>query len=75
MRRLFNKSPKKGVALWVEEGLGADDASSVAQFLLETEGLKKGAIGEYLGDGGEKLLLELVLLRLLRCAADRGSAA
>lgn len=50
--RQFNWKPKKGLAVLANNGfLNLQDPKSVAQFLLNTEGLNKTQIGEYLGEG------------------------
>eukprot|EP00039_Didymoeca_costata_P024383 m.10155 g.10155 ORF g.10155 m.10155 type:complete len:389 (+) comp4209_c0_seq1:122-1288(+) len=46
----FNAKPKKGIIELIESGLSDGSAKNVAEWLLNTEGLKKGAIGEYLGE-------------------------
>lgn len=50
--RLFNYKTKKGISYLIEHGvLEKNSASSLAHFLLTTEGLDKKVIGEYLGEG------------------------
>eukprot|EP00040_Diaphanoeca_grandis_P037047 m.239464 g.239464 ORF g.239464 m.239464 type:complete len:392 (-) comp33745_c5_seq1:290-1465(-) len=50
--KLFNQKPKKGLLLCVEAGLVENtEPKSVAAFFHAAEGLKKGAIGEYMGEG------------------------
>ena len=49
----FNEKPKKGVALAIEDGLCAEEARSIAIFLLRAPGLDKNQIGEYVGNPGE----------------------
>ncbi|ORY77664.1 hypothetical protein BCR37DRAFT_382549 [Protomyces lactucae-debilis] len=50
--KLFNAKPKKGIAALLRQGLlKSMDSRDVAQFLLETEGLNKATIGEFLGEG------------------------
>ncbi|KAI8338556.1 hypothetical protein BC941DRAFT_423211 [Chlamydoabsidia padenii] len=49
--RQFNWKPTKGIALLAKNGfLDPTDYTSVAHFLLSTEGLNKTIIGEYLGE-------------------------
>ncbi|KAI8082976.1 uncharacterized protein BX664DRAFT_284806 [Halteromyces radiatus] len=53
--RQFNWKPKKGMALLGKNGfVDMKDHTSVAQFLLSTEGLNKTIIGEYLGEGDDE---------------------
>ncbi|PFH46320.1 hypothetical protein AMATHDRAFT_7967 [Amanita thiersii Skay4041] len=48
----FNFKPKRGVQFLVETGFISSRApEDVAKFLLTTDGLSKGMIGEYLGEG------------------------
>ncbi|KAI8372400.1 hypothetical protein BD560DRAFT_394838 [Blakeslea trispora] len=50
--RQFNWKPEKGLNALSNNGFfNRDDPRSVARFLLETEGLNKAQIGEYLGEG------------------------
>ncbi|OUM56684.1 hypothetical protein PIROE2DRAFT_49309, partial [Piromyces sp. E2] len=50
----FNWKPKRGLKYLIETGhLVSDDPKDVAVFLLNTEGLNKTQIGEYLGEGDE----------------------
>ncbi|KAL0083524.1 hypothetical protein F4703DRAFT_1862480 [Phycomyces blakesleeanus] len=50
--RLFNWKPKKAIQLLANHGfLDINDPQSKARFLLNTEGLSKTFIGEYLGEG------------------------
>jgi len=50
----FNWKPKRGLKYLIETGhLASDDPKDVAIFLLNTEGLNKTQIGEYLGEGDE----------------------
>ena len=50
----FNKNPFKGIKNLLECGIIAENsAPKIAKFLLETPGLDKGALGEYLGHHGE----------------------
>lgn len=59
IRREFNTKPKKGVKMLLEQDLVENSPAGVAKWLFETEGLKKGAIGEYMGEGDEFNLLVL----------------
>lgn len=53
--RRFSQKAKKGIAYFVENGfIESDTPQDIARFLLETEGLDKAALGEYLGEVGEK---------------------
>ncbi|RCK64588.1 Protein transport protein SEC7 [Candida viswanathii] len=53
--RQFNQKAKKGLSYFIANGfLESDDLKVIAKFLLETDGLDKAVIGEYLGEGGEK---------------------
>lgn len=53
--RQFNQKAKKGLKYFMEQNfLASDDPKDIAKFLLETDGLDKAAIGEYLGEGDEK---------------------
>lgn len=48
--KLFNFSPKKGIAYLARNGfLKADDPNSIAKFILENDNLDKTQVGEYLG--------------------------
>ncbi|KAI0347121.1 Sec7-domain-containing protein [Trametopsis cervina] len=50
----FNYKPKRGIAFFLETGLiRSKSPHDVAQFLLETDGLSKAMIGEYLGEADE----------------------
>ncbi|KAK9475476.1 uncharacterized protein V1510DRAFT_409312 [Dipodascopsis tothii] len=50
--RMFNFKPKRGIDSLVENGfLSSRDPQEIASFLLNTEGLSKTMIGEYLGEG------------------------
>lgn len=48
-RRLFNSNPKKGIDFLLKEKLLEETPHAVARWLRETKGLKKSAIGEFLG--------------------------
>lgn len=53
--RQFNQKAKKGLNYFITNGfLESDDPVVIAKFLLETDGLDKAVIGEYLGEGDEK---------------------
>ncbi|KIZ07158.1 Brefeldin A-inhibited guanine nucleotide-exchange protein 2, partial [Monoraphidium neglectum] len=47
---LFNKKPKKGIALLQSEGMLGPSPEDIAAFLAKTEGLDKTTIGDYLGE-------------------------
>jgi brefeldin A-inhibited guanine nucleotide-exchange protein len=48
---MFHRKPKKGIAYLVEKGLIESTAPvHIAQFLMQTEGVSKTAIGEYVGE-------------------------
>lgn len=50
----FNVKPKKGIKFFIENGfIESDEPGTIAKFLLESTGLDKAAIGEYLGEGDE----------------------
>ncbi|KJA24651.1 hypothetical protein HYPSUDRAFT_65529 [Hypholoma sublateritium FD-334 SS-4] len=50
----FNYKPKRGIQFLIETGFIASDAPhDIARFLLNTDGLNKTLIGEYLGEGDE----------------------
>ncbi|KAI9450999.1 Sec7-domain-containing protein [Lactarius psammicola] len=50
----FNQKPKKGIEFLVEAGfISSNGPHDVAKFLLNTDGLSKAMIGEYLGEGDE----------------------
>lgn len=52
--RQFNQRAKKGVAYFVDHGfIPSHDPKDIALFLLETDGLDKTELGEYLGDGSD----------------------
>ncbi|KAJ9054622.1 guanine nucleotide exchange protein for ADP-robosylation factor [Entomophthora muscae] len=46
---IFNRSPKKGLIELQKHGFVDDKAKSIAAFFLNSQGLSKVAIGEYLG--------------------------
>lgn len=48
----FNFKPKRGIEFFIETGFIPSSApQDIARFLLETDGLSKAMIGEYLGEG------------------------
>ena len=47
---LFNKKPKKGLALLQELGFVGASPEDIARFLSKTQGLNKTTIGEYMGE-------------------------
>ncbi|KAH9951731.1 hypothetical protein B0H21DRAFT_684859 [Amylocystis lapponica] len=51
----FNFKPKRGIEFLVETGfIPSESPQDIARFLLETDGLSKAMIGEYLGEGDER---------------------
>lgn len=53
--RQFNQKPKRGIKFFLENHfIASDEPKDIAEFLLETDGLDKATIGEYLGEGDEK---------------------
>lgn len=53
----FNQSGKKGIKSFLNHGfIKSNDPETIARFLLETEGLDKAEIGEYLGNGSEECI-------------------
>ncbi|EIW61429.1 Arf family guanine nucleotide exchange factor SEC7 [Trametes versicolor FP-101664 SS1] len=51
----FNFKPKRGIEFLIETGfIASREPKDIARFLLETDGLNKAAIGEYLGEGDEE---------------------
>ncbi|KAF8332688.1 uncharacterized protein EI90DRAFT_2994962 [Cantharellus anzutake] len=51
----FNFKPKRGVQFLIDTGfIESRDPKHIAKFLLETDGLSKAMIGEYLGEGEEE---------------------
>lgn len=53
--RLFNFSPKKGIAYLSKNGfLDANDPKTIAKFILENDTLDKTQVGEYLGGSKEQ---------------------
>ncbi|SCU96891.1 LAFA_0G08658g1_1 [Lachancea sp. 'fantastica'] len=52
---VFNYKPKRGLKELIERGFISDDSpSSIAEWLLDTEGLDLAAVGDYLGEGDDK---------------------
>ncbi|CAE7122990.1 unnamed protein product [Rhizoctonia solani] len=52
--RKFNFKQKKGIQFLMEKGfIESNDPKSIAKFLINTDGLSKAALGEYLGEGEE----------------------
>lgn len=52
--RQFNQKPKRGIAYFLEHNfIESNNPRDIAVFLLETDGLDKAQIGEYLGEGDE----------------------
>ena len=50
--RKFNIKPKRGIEALLQAGfLDSTEPQIIAQFLLDTDGLEKSIIGEYLGEG------------------------
>ncbi|EJD00904.1 Sec7-domain-containing protein [Fomitiporia mediterranea MF3/22] len=53
--RRFNYKPKKGVEFLIQNGfIPSREPVEVAKFLLNTDGLSKAVIGEYLGEGDDE---------------------
>ncbi|KAL6452793.1 SEC7 Protein transport protein SEC7 [Candida maltosa Xu316] len=53
--RQFNQKAKKGLKYFLAHGfIESEDPQVLARFLLDTDGLDKQVIGEYLGEGDEK---------------------
>ncbi|KAK6459258.1 guanine nucleotide exchange protein for ADP-robosylation factor [Scheffersomyces xylosifermentans] len=51
----FNQKAKKGLAYFLEHKfIESDSPEAIGKFLLETDGLDKQVMGEYLGEGDEK---------------------
>lgn len=58
--RMFNQSPKRGMKALIKSGFVASSApEDIAKFLIETDGLDKAKIGDYLG-GHEKENVEIM---------------
>ncbi|KAH8105009.1 Sec7-domain-containing protein [Phellopilus nigrolimitatus] len=53
--RRFNYKPKKGIEFLLENGFIPNrEPAEIARFLLNTDGLSKAIIGEYLGEGDDE---------------------
>ncbi|CAH6723573.1 protein transport protein Sec7p [[Candida] jaroonii] len=53
--RQFNQKSKKGVQYFIQKGfIESDSPQDIARFLLETDGLDKAELGEYLGEGKDE---------------------
>lgn len=53
--KIFNQKAKKGIEHFLSNKfIPSDSPKDIAKFLLETEGLDKAVIGEYMGEGDEK---------------------
>ncbi|PCH41516.1 Sec7-domain-containing protein [Wolfiporia cocos MD-104 SS10] len=51
----FNFKPKRGIQFFIETGfISSNSPKDIAKFLLESDGLSKAMIGEYLGEGDEE---------------------
>ncbi|KAJ3538200.1 hypothetical protein NM688_g6554 [Phlebia brevispora] len=51
----FNFKPKRGIKFFLESGFIPSPApQDIARFLLDTDGLSKAMIGEYLGEGDDE---------------------
>ncbi|KAH9483049.1 Protein transport protein sec71 [Psilocybe cubensis] len=51
----FNYKPKRGVQFLIETGfIPSNSPQDIAKFILNTDGLNKSVIGEYLGEGDEE---------------------
>ena len=53
---LFNKKPKKGVAMMQSLGRLGETSEEIAAFLRDSQGLDKTIIGDYLGEREEPML-------------------
>lgn len=52
--KLFNQKAKKGIEHFLNHNfIPSNSPKDIAKFLLETEGLDKAVIGEYMGEGNE----------------------
>lgn len=49
-RKNFNMDPRKGMEYLLDHGLVQSTSESVAEFLFRGEGLRKSAVGDYLGE-------------------------
>lgn len=55
--RRFNQKAAKGIDYFIKHGfIESKEPQYIAKFLLETEGLDKAVIGEYLGEGSEECI-------------------
>ncbi|PPQ94949.1 hypothetical protein CVT25_003921 [Psilocybe cyanescens] len=51
----FNYKPKRGIQFLIETGfIPSNSPHEIAKFLLNTDGLNKSVIGEYLGEGDDE---------------------
>ncbi|KAI9224718.1 hypothetical protein BC828DRAFT_372630 [Blastocladiella britannica] len=55
--QLFNKKPKKGIQLLIDRGVIARKPAEIAHWLLNTEGLDKRELGDYLGEGDQENII------------------
>lgn len=56
----FNQKASKGINYFLKHGfIEAKEPKPIAKFLLETEGLDKAVIGEYLGEGTEDCIASM----------------
>eukprot|EP00005_Dracoamoeba_jomungandri_P003619 CAMPEP_0174250918 /NCGR_PEP_ID=MMETSP0439-20130205/923_1 /TAXON_ID=0 /ORGANISM="Stereomyxa ramosa, Strain Chinc5" /LENGTH=1178 /DNA_ID=CAMNT_0015331101 /DNA_START=286 /DNA_END=3822 /DNA_ORIENTATION=+ len=60
---LFNKKPKKGMALLFEEKLMANNPEAIAHFLFTTPKLDQGQVGEFISDPDNGELLDAYCMR------------
>lgn len=62
MVKTFAADFSKGIEFFIETGfIEGKNPTAIARFLLQTDGLSKAAIGEYLGEG-------FVALRIGKCS-------
>lgn len=53
--RRFNIKPNKGIDYFLDHNfIHSDDPKTIASFIINTEGLNKASIGEFLGEGNER---------------------
>lgn len=53
--RQFNQKPKRGIQFFLQNKfIDSEEPQDIAVFLLDTDGLDKAVIGEYMGEGDEK---------------------
>uniref|UniRef100_A0A915EG01 Uncharacterized protein n=1 Tax=Ditylenchus dipsaci TaxID=166011 RepID=A0A915EG01_9BILA len=64
-KKKFNLNPEKGVKYMFDNGLIPESADCVANLLFECDGLKKAAIGDYLGEKAD-FNLEVLEFQALR---------